>query len=224
MSRWPYFAVLLIALCVASWWTYQNRDQLGIAKYLPNHSAAVAGDDSAADAGSSLSTIKPANVEWHTIDRDAEGFHIDMPAGYKDAQAPATSENGSTEQIHMLSASPDGDSTYAITWADNPPVARVNGNDPDHILDQARDGMLASTQTTLITETRITVAGFPGRQILATNAAGGMLNARLIYAPNASNGRLYTLMALFPTAGARSEKDVDRFFSSFRPEQSATKS
>jgi hypothetical protein len=50
-------------------------------------------------------------------------------------------------------------------------------------------------------------------QVSAQNGNGGVLDARLIMAGN----RLYVLMALFPSAGARRERDVTRFFDSFVP-------
>ncbi|HEX8812602.1 MAG TPA: hypothetical protein VF742_11490, partial [Terracidiphilus sp.] len=130
--------------------------------------------------------------------------------------------------VNMLSVSPDGDTVYAVTWQDNPPVARFSNNVPDRTLDQARDGMLAHTQTTLLSETRITAAGSPGREILARNASGGVLNARLIYVQKTGiqntggHDRLYALMALYPTAGARHEQDVNLFFHSFALESPKT--
>ena len=116
----------------------------------------------------------------------------------------------------MIESTSNDDTIYAVTWQDDPPIARVNNSVPDRTLGQAQDGMLSRTQTTLMSQTRIVSGGYPGREILARNASGGILNARLIYAqlPGAK-GRLYTLMALFPTAGARHEEDVTRFFNSF---------
>ena len=111
----------------------------------------------------------------------------------------------------MLFSSPDGDTTFAVTWEDNPPVARVNNSDPEKTLDQARDGMLTRTRTTPEHESRISAGGYPARDILAHNSGGGVLEARLIF----MNRRLYTLMALYPSSSARREQDVVRFFNSF---------
>ncbi len=165
-------------------------------------------------AGAEDSTLAAEKLAWHAVLRPQDGFKVEMPDGVKDSEVPAYNTSGGDEPVKMLSASPDGNTVYAVTWQDHPPVARVNNNAPDATLDQARDGMLAHTQTTLAKETRITVDGNPAREILAQNAAGGVLNARLIFT---KSGRLYTLMALFPTAGARSEQDVSRFFDSFGP-------
>ena len=121
--------------------------------------------------------------------------------------------------MKMLFASPDGDTTFAATWEDNPPVARVNDRVPDRTLQQARDGILTRTRTSLVTQTQITNVGYPALDMTAKNSEGGYLDARLIYL----NDRLYTLMALFPTTNARREQDVIRFYNSFAPLRVGTK-
>jgi hypothetical protein len=112
----------------------------------------------------------------------------------------------------MLMASPGGGITYAVSWQDNPPVARVS-HSIDRTLYMARDGMLTRTETSIMSESRGNTGDYPSLDILASNSSGGVLNARLIMAEN----RLYILFAMFPTAGARREKDVNRFFDSFVP-------
>lgn len=154
-----------------------------------------------------------ARMSWQTVNRPDDGFKVEMPADPKDLQVPAYNEAGSTEPVKMLFANPDGDTTFAISWEDNPPVSRVNSRAPDKTLDMARDGMLARTQTSLTSESRLTASGFPARDISAKNTEGGVLDARLIF----TGDRLYMLMALFPSNSARREQDVIRFFSSFAP-------
>jgi hypothetical protein len=147
------------------------------------------------------------------VNRPDDGFTLEMPGEAKELQVPAYNEAGSTEPVKMLFANPDGDTTFAISWADNPPVSRVSGGTPDRTLNMARDGMLVRTRTTLSNETRSMLAGFPSRTISARNADGGVLDARLIL----TGERLYTLMALYPSSGVRHEQDVTRFFNSFAP-------
>lgn len=158
-----------------------------------------------------LGTRSP--LGWQTVNRPDDGFSVEMPADSKGLQVPAYNEAGSTEPIQMLSSSPDSDTTYAIAWDDNPPVARVNNRALDKTLQMAREGMLARSQTTLVNETHVSAAGFPGLDILAKNSQGGVLDARLIY----TGQRLYTLVAVFPSMEARREQDVTRFFNSFAP-------
>jgi hypothetical protein len=149
---------------------------------------------------------------WHTIDRPGDSFKVAMPAVPNDSQAPAYSPSGATETVHMLIASPASDITYALTWQDNPPVARVSQS-IDRTLYMARDGMLARTETTIVNESRGFYRGFPCLDIAARNNAGGTLDARLLLVDD----RLYALIAGFPSEEARREKDVQRFFNSLVP-------
>ena len=158
----------------------------------------------------------PARITWQAVERPADGFKLELPSDPKDLQVPAYNESGTAEPVNMLFSNPGGDTTFAISWEDNPPVARVNSHSPDRTLTMAKDGMLARTQTTPVSESRVTLAGgFPARDIKARNSDGGLLDARLIYTGN----RLYVLMALFPSANVRREQDVIRFFNSFAPTQ-----
>ena len=204
VKRWPYILILLIVAGVIGYYLLETG-QL--------HWPGKDGTDATDSAGTA------EKVEWRAVLRPGDGFKIEMPDGVKDSEVPAYNTSGGDEPVKMLSASPDGNTVYAVTWQDNPPVARANNNAPDATLDQARDGMLARTQTTIVKETRISVDGNPAREILAQNAAGGVLNARLIFT---KSNRLYTLLALFPTEGARSADDVSRFFNSFGPMNAET--
>jgi hypothetical protein len=89
-------------------------------------------------------------------------------------------------------------------------VERVNSEVPDRTLDMARDDAMQRTQTTLVEESEISQQGFPGRYF-SRNLGGGVMNSRLILARR----RLYMLTATFPSAGARRDEDVTRFFNSF---------
>ncbi len=162
------------------------------------------------DAGE-VSTL-PARLKWRTDERPDEGFKVELPGEPKDLQVPAYNEHGGAEQVKMITASPDADTTFAVTWQDNPPVAR-GSNTPERTLTMARDGMLARTQTSMVGESRGTQKGNPTLDVSARNTGGGVLSARFIY----SGERLYMLIALFPSASARREQDVTRFFNSFGP-------
>lgn len=152
-------------------------------------------------------------LAWQRVERPDEGFRVDLPADARDLQVPAYNESGGAEPVKMLVASPDGETTFAVSWQDNPPVARVNNRLPERTLEMARDGMLARTRTTLASDSPLTVKGYPALDVAARNPSGGVLNARLIYAGE----RLYTLLALYPSSEARHERDVKHFFSSFQP-------
>jgi len=149
---------------------------------------------------------------WQTIDRSADGFKVKMPGAASETEIPAYTGSGVVEQVEMIQASTDGDTTYAVAWAHDPPVERAASEDAEKTLDMARDGALGRTQTSLISETRSEFDGHASREFVARNAGGGILNGRLILAGT----HLYMLIATFPATGARHEEDVKAFFDSFR--------
>jgi hypothetical protein len=154
---------------------------------------------------------RPARITWQTVNRPKEGFKVEMPADPKEIQVPAYNESGGTEQINMIFSNPDGATAFAVAWADNPPVVRINNRAPDRTMDMARDGALARTQTSMVNETRSSLGGNPARDFTSRNVGGGVMDSRMMYAGN----RLYMLIAVFPSTGARREQDVTRFFNSF---------
>jgi hypothetical protein len=162
-------------------------------------------------AGTNSAHAHPAAIEWEKLDRTGDGFRVEMPQDVKRIQIPAYTETGGTQELNMIFSNPDAETTFSVAWLDNPPVARVNRHAIDQTLEMARDGALARTQTTLVNETRNDTQGFPERTFEARNSGGGTMNAELIY----TGPRLYMLIAAFPSAAARRDRDVERFFKSF---------
>ncbi|MFZ0392559.1 MAG: hypothetical protein WCF17_18860 [Terracidiphilus sp.] len=205
MKRWLFWIVVIVAVFAIGWYYLVYRGDL--------KSRASQSAETGESASSDQNAIQPAHITWQTVERPQAGIKVEMPAGAKDIEVPAYNMNGSTEQVEMLSSNADSETTFALTWEDNPPVARANRENPERTLEAARDGMLERTETNLITQSQATVAGFPALDLTARNAGGGILDARLIYA----NSRLYTLIAAFPSLAARRQKDVERFYNSFTP-------
>ena len=158
-----------------------------------------------------LQTATGTQIEWQPVDESDLGFKLEMPGAPKRIVVQATSETGGTEPIDMLIVKPESDHTYAIAWAEKPPVARMNDLVPDRTLDQARDGALGRTDTIKVSEIRSNPSGYPGRDIVSRNVGGGILDTRFVYAGQ----RLYMLIAASPSASARHEEEVIRFFNSF---------
>jgi hypothetical protein len=203
MKRWHLIA-LVVALAAVGAYFYFYR---GFRPGLSHGGSGASGEASG------------AQMRWQFITRPDDGFKIEMPAEPKETEVPAYNEMGGSEPIRMLYSSPDSDTMFALAWGDNPPVSRVNHRAPDLTLDQAREGMLARTQTTLLNETKSVAQGFPARDITAKNAGGGSLDARFVLV----NDRLYTLLALYPSMSARREQDVTRFYNSFTPSSVSTR-
>jgi hypothetical protein len=194
----------VLALGVA--YAVTHRQQLGLTRL----AATGSGDDGNANEPLSPSP-RPATIQWQQVDRSADGFKLEMPVDSKEIQLPAYNDTGQADKVNMIFSNPGAETTYSVAWEDNPPVARVSKLAPDRTLESARDGAVARTQTSLVNEFATNTQGFPGREFTARNSGGGVLDSRLIYA----GSRLYMLTAVFPSAGARRDRDVTRFFNSF---------
>jgi hypothetical protein len=181
---------------------YIYRQPLGI-------TGPIGGSQQSAVTGESAPS--PAHIIWQKVDRSPDGFTVEMPSDVKQIQIPAYNQNGGADQVNMIYTYPGSETTYSVTWADDPPVSRYNGGSPERTLDMARDNALARTQCSLVGETRSNLQGYPVRNFSGQNEGGGVFNARLILVRN----RLYMLIAAFPASSARRDRDVTRFFDSF---------
>lgn len=203
MKRPVYVVLSLLVLGTVIYCIYVYRMDLGI--FWPTKTP------SSESTEPSDSTPRRAAIEWNAVDRTADGFRVQMPGGIDETQIPAYNELGGIEPVEMLIATPGPDTTFAVAWADHPPVERAGNQNAEKTLDMARDGALARTQAVLTGESRNRIDGHPVCQFSARNDRGGILNARLVLAGT----HLYMLIAAFPAASARRDEDVNRFFDSF---------
>lgn len=201
------FTILLLAILIGGGvYIYLHRQELGLA------GPTITVSEESAPANKNGGNASPSALSnWQKIDRPADGFSVEMPGSVKELQVPAYNGRGGTEPVNMILSSPGDASSFSVAWADNPPVARVNRDSPDKTMDMARDDALARTQSTLLDESNTSYQGFPAREFTGRNTEGGVLSSRLIYAGQ----RLYMLTAAFPSANARRDQDVTRFFNSF---------
>ena len=196
-----YLSLMIVLVFIGAVYAWNHRRDFGLlSRWLPSRPAEEI-----------IPATTSAQLEWQPVEDASIGFKVEMPGDPKRVVVQATSETGGNEPINMLLAKPDPERSYAVAWAEKPPVARMNDLIPDKTLDQARDGALNRTQTTLVSEVRSNPQGFPGRDVVAHNVGGGILDTRLIYA----GPRLYMLIATAPSAAARHEQDVIHFFNSF---------
>jgi hypothetical protein len=203
--KWWQFIILIAIGIFGVGYIYLHRVELGLVR-----PASIDAESNSAGSPASQASHN-AHIVWESVDRSPDGFKVEMPADTEDLQVQAGNERGGSDQVNMILARANAETSYAVAWEDDPPVARANDRNAGRILDMARDDAMARTETSLTSETRITVAGFPARDFSVRNASGGVMNSRLIYV----NPRLYMLMATFPSASARRDQDVARFFDSF---------
>jgi hypothetical protein len=204
VKRW-YYIVLLGLLILGCVYVYLHRQELGLVSSIGSDSDAGAGSDQ------SGAEYRPAHIVWQQVDRTPDGFKVEMPPDVKDIQIPAYNEQGGANQVNMIFSNADAETTYSVAWADEPPVMLASGRSPQRTLDTAQEDALARTQTSLTSANKNETQGFPAREFSAKNVGGGVMNSRLICA----GSRLYMLIAAYPSASARRDQDVARFFNSF---------
>jgi hypothetical protein len=98
---------------------------------------------------------------------------------------------------------------YMVAFNDYP-EDMVAGNDPDTMLDGARDGAVSNVSGTLDSEERITINDFPGRY-LVVSVEGGRVYLRIYIV----NNRLYQAMVVNPDSGGISMGEITDFLDSF---------
>jgi hypothetical protein len=194
----------LIAFCI-----YAFRAELGLVR--PERAALEGANLQGSSMEHANPGSQPASTVWLIVDRAADGFTVEMPGSITETQVPAYTERGGVEPVEMIQATPGMETTFAVTWADNPPIERAADENVERTLDMARNGALARTRTTLTGESRSALGVYTARDFSSRNDSGGILKARLILARR----RLYMLIATFPASTPQREQDVTRFFSSF---------
>jgi len=112
-----YIILSILMIGAVAYCIYRYRAELGVAGSGGNQVA----------SNPDNSSPQPPRITWQTIDRTPDGFKADMPAGASEIQVPAYTGDGGQEPVEMLQASAS-DSTYAIAWADNPPVKRASSD------------------------------------------------------------------------------------------------
>jgi hypothetical protein len=213
VMRLAAFVLSVVVIGAIGYCVYAYRVELGIVK--PT-TGADAKDGKAPEVSQerlkSEQSESPAPSEvWREVDRPDEGFTVEMPADVLESRVAAVMRRGAPEPVHAIEAAPYAGASFAVAWADNPPVARAAGEDAEKTMDLAQAGALARTQVTLMGESQVSIAGMAGHDFWGRNSAGGALNARLLVAGK----RVYMLVASFPDSSGTHDADVSRFFNSF---------
>jgi hypothetical protein len=197
--------VIVVLMGAIGYFAYEHRVWLGL-------SSAGGGVPTEETSTDQEPAHVSSHVSWRAVDRVQDGFRIEMPSDASEIQVPAYDAEGGAEEMDMIVATPNAETTYAVAWDDNPPVERASGEAVEQTLDNARDGALGRTQTTLTGESHTNYLGYPERDFSGRNQSGGLLNARLIL----KGTKLYMMIAAFPAPSARRDEDVNHFFDSFK--------
>ena len=163
---------------------------------------------------------KPA--EWVTYTSSEGRYSVSLPAQPKLSTQEAATADGQKFRQYLASVVEPGDVAFLVGYFDSVPGTVFSA-------DAARDGMLKEIDGTLISETAISLGGYPGRalKVVAKPApappAPGEAPAKAVdYIVHARfyevDRRVYVLQIIFPKAledDALAAK-VTRYFDSFQ--------
>src|SRR5271165_5326780 len=107
-----YISVVAILLVIGVILALRFRSNIGfLREWLPTRSS-----NSVLDAAAGKESV------WRPVDESSQGFKVEMPGDPRQIVVQADNEAGSTEPISMLQVKPQPDRSFAIAWADKPPV------------------------------------------------------------------------------------------------------
>jgi hypothetical protein len=163
------------------------------------------------DDFSLFSRATPTPTEWQTFTSKNGHFAVLMP-GTPKSDVDSVETLIGTVDLHSFMVETD-EFAYFVAYGDFPPTF-VQGADTDAMLDGAREGALADVRGTLVSERRISVQGFPGRELWIEASAGnqkGLAQARMILVGN----RFYQVLVVGPKERF-AESQAERFLNTFQ--------
>ena len=144
---------------------------------------------------------------WGEFQIPAGQFRVLMPAAPKTSKRTIRTDIGAVASTRYT-ATDAANVTYDVLLNDYP-KAGVSKANPQKLLDSARDGLMYQTKGRMMSDKRITLANFPGRDLEIMGSEGTHYRARLIWVEN----RLYQVMAVTP---GKPLPDANVFFDSFQ--------
>lgn len=142
---------------------------------------------------------------------EAGNFSVQTPYTLKESSESLDTQVGEIE-IHSFLGE-RGNESVSVGYTDYP-AELVRVSDPERILDGSRDGAVENVNGELVSETRISLDGYPGREltisIIAENKQEIVLRGRVFLVEN----RLYQIMAVVPK-GKENGKHIEDFLQSF---------
>lgn len=147
----------------------------------------------------------------HEFKSEAGNFSVQTPYSLEETSELVDTQVGEIE-IHSFLGK-RGNESVSVGYTDYPAeLAQVS--DAERILDASRDGAVANVGGELVSETRISLDEYPGREltisIIAENKQEIILRGRIFLVKN----RLYQIIAVVPK-GKENGEHIDDFLQSF---------
>jgi hypothetical protein len=147
---------------------------------------------------------------WMEFKGKEGGFTVLMPGKPREIQQAVRTPTGTIDVTLYAVERRGGEASYAVGFAEFPEQSVATGT-VGRRLDIARDGAVAQAKGTLISEKRISIDKYPGRELRIDVESKSNVLTRFYAVKN----KLYQLVV----AGTREQvdsKDTEKFFDSFK--------
>jgi hypothetical protein len=159
--------------------------------------------------GLAACSASPAPKEFKS---EAGRFAVLTPVPLREESKTLETEAGKIE-LHLFTGQLN-DLALVIGYSDYSPEAAPPGY-ADKMLDGARNGMVGNTQGRLVSETNISLSGYPGRELVievwSEDRPPATFKGRLFMVKN----RLYQVTVVAPR-GKAGDQAIDDFLQSFK--------
>lgn len=164
----------------------------------------------AAACGALAGLGAPAVKEFKS---DAGGFSVNVPGGtmQETSQNVPTAAGNIKITLYQTTA---GNNAYLAGFSDFPD-AITKQNNPDTLLDGARQGAVTNANGTVVSDNKITFENNPGRETVIDGKAPTGQEATIKVRYYLINNRLYQVMAVTPR-GQINSAGIDDFLQSFK--------
>jgi hypothetical protein len=158
-------------------------------------------------------TLFSDQTVWREFTSPVGGYSVLMPGRAKEQTQAVDTVAGSIELY--AAAIDDRTGTYIAMYSDYP-ITVTQSIDPQALLDSSRDGAVASSKGQLISDRKISIDQYPGREIqVSIPAQSGQSASLIVNRYYLVDLRLYQVMVVLPNAQAPSA-DALKFMNSFK--------
>lgn len=148
---------------------------------------------------------------WHRFHSKTGGFTLSFPGGPPAEQKQIVrTPTGNLDVTSYVFESKQNPGRYLVSFSEYPEGAVATGTDEKR-LDYARDGLVSRSKGKLVSESRIKVEGFPGRDLVIEMEPNNALRTRMFAVKN----RLFQVMVLGPRKMVQA-KTTEIFLESFQ--------
>jgi hypothetical protein len=160
-----------------------------------------------------VGTLTACNVRPKEFTSQAGSFSVMTPAPLTENIQNADLPQVGTIAIHMFTGT-QGSKAYFVSYADFPEEF-VGRADTERLLDGSRQGQVSNINGRLVMESKISLSGNPGRDLVidakASNGQDATIKSRIYLVRN----RLYQVMVVAPK-GQVSNDEMMKYLESFK--------